>query len=605
MNTMKAHSTEMFGKKIGSSCVWRASGVVSAQMCESSPDSCEGCPIYTRLGKAASHRQTQFFGRDYFDSCSVNACAVPGQSCPFAGPCMANWSRTNTPALRMLTMIGIGALSIGENASLIQQTTRRTGLHADLVSRVFQLRNLVMLGPESGLSPSDLALFTAEEQFAMVAAASFLDCLDSLDVAAFAEAMMERVLQHGNGSPSLSVKHDPPDLRETLLALQGLAVLDVLPAFDIEILGEIHAGMAALPYPSMALAQMALALQRAIQPATFKSPALEQRTVERAATLVTFADWLMGSVYDGQPVTFPELASAVIVTRTLGAVPDDGAIPAGRLLKAELLRMVGNERLDMSGAHSLLAGIVASGVKLDPDERTAFSRAVVLSFQAHFTKLGDMRADPVSLIAYLGADNLVRDRSQFAAIASMEAPEVEADPALLGCELPVDRFYTRGHTWMHPSRDGALRVGLDDLAGHLIGQVDAIEMPEPGSQLRRGKPALRLIRGGESVDVCAPMDGEVVLVNQAIIDAPGILPDQPYDGGWLLSIRPKVSGGSLSGLLFGENAREWQTTEARRLQEMFQGDMATAADGATLARDALATIPGVRWSKVLRAFLTP
>jgi hypothetical protein len=36
---------------------------------------------------------------------------------------------------------------------------------------------------------------------------------------------------------------------------------------------------------------------------------------------------------------------------------------------------------------------------------------------------------------------------------------------------------------------------------------------------------------------------------------------------------------------------------------MFQGGMATAADGAKLARDALAGIPGVRWSKVLRKFL--
>ncbi|MCK4355620.1 hypothetical protein KAW44_00900, partial [Candidatus Bipolaricaulota bacterium] len=60
---------------------------------------------------------------------------------------------------------------------------------------------------------------------------------------------------------------------------------------------------------------------------------------------------------------------------------------------------------------------------------------------------------------------------------------------------------------------------------------------------------------------------------------------------------------NLSGLMFGQNAHDWQRSEVVRLGRMFQDRIATAADGATLAHDALAGIPGVRWSKVLRKFL--
>jgi glycine cleavage system H protein len=377
----------------------------------------------------------------------------------------------------------------------------------------------------------------------------------------------------------------------------------VLSAFDINVLGEMHTIMATSRYTSTVMAQMALTVQRVIQPHTHRPPGLEPQTVERAATLVGFAGGLMGKVYNGLVVTPSELAAAVIVARVLGAVSEGGAEPAGRVLMDEMLHMAAAGPLDLARAQPLLAGIAASGLDPRSDERTALSRAVLRSFQARFRKLGDMRADPVSLLACLGSDNLVREGDQFKALACVQAPAVELDPELLGCELPADRFYCRGHAWVQPGRDGFVRVGLDDLAAHLVGHIDAVQMPDPGKHLRRGKPALRLIRNGESVEVCSPMNGEVMVVNQSVVDSPEVLPDRPYGDGWLLAMRPATAEEDLSGLMSGRTAREWQRGEARRLSDMFQGKVATAADGATLARDALNGIPGVRWSKVLRKFL--
>jgi glycine cleavage system H protein len=593
------------GRRKKDGCIWRSSGVVSSQMCESRPEDCAGCPVDTALTKVASHKQRYFFSKDFFDQCFVNACAVPGRPCPFAGPCMANWSRTNAAASRVLTIMGIGRLAIGTNASLIQQVSRRNGLYVDLLSRLFELRNLRKISPDEKLTPDDLNLRTMEDQFALVASASFLDRLDLLDLEEFAESMLKKgLLPHGLLN-SVSRERTWDERWDALRAIQGLAILDVVSAFDINVLRELHDAIATSRYFSMTMAQTALIVQRILQSHTYMPVSLTNETVERAAILISFADGLLDKVYNGLLVTPSELAAAVGIGRVLEAVPEDGVFHAGRVLTDEMLRMIDAGTLDAAVAQRILAGIVTSGLVLTPSERTLISKAVLRSFQGQFKKLGDMRANPASLLAVMGADNLVRDADQFEALAYAEVPkeEEELDPALLGCEMPSDLFYYRGHSWVRSEKDDSVRVGLDDLAAHLIGNVDAVEMPKPGEKLRRGKPALRLIRDGESVKVYSPMDGEVMVVNQSVVDAPRVLSTQPYDDGWLLTIRPRVSEDNLSRLMFGQNAHNWQRGEVVRLGRMFQDRIATAADGATLAHDALAGIPGVRWSKVLRNFL--
>ena len=599
----KAAKTE--GRKRKGSCIWQSSGMVSSQMCESHPEDCAGCPVDTALTKVGSHKQRYFFSEDFFDQCFVKACAIPGRACPFAGPCMANWSRTNTAAARVLTIMGIGRLSAGTNASLIQQLSRRNGLHVDLLSRLFELRNLGKIPSDERLTPDDLELNTIEEQFALVASASFLDRLELLDLWAFAESMLRNALLPHGLANSVSEERTWDERWGALRAIQGLAVLDVVSAFDINLLKELHDAIATSRYSSMTMAQMALIVQRILQPHTYMSVSLTNDTLERAATLISFASGLLGKVHNGVSITPSELAAAVGIGRVLDVVPEDGILYAGRVLTNEMLRMIDTDSLDMASAQSILTGIAASGSVLTPSERTSISKAVLSSFQGQFKKLGDMRADPVSLLTIIGADNLVRDADQFEALAYAELPEEidELDPELLGCEMPSDLFYYRGHSWLRSEKDDSVRVGIDDLAAHLIGNVDAVEMPEPGAKLQQGKPALRLIRNGKSVEVCSPMDGEVIVVNRSVVDVPRVLSAQPYDDGWLLRIRPQVSKDNLSKLMFSENAHNWQRSEVVRLNEMFQDKIATAADGATLAHDALAGISGVRWSKVLRKFL--
>jgi glycine cleavage system H lipoate-binding protein len=397
------------------------------------------------------------------------------------------------------------------------------------------------------------------------------------------------------------------ELWDAFRAIQGLAILDVLATFDHKVLSDLQRSIASVRYGTLPLAQMALTAQRVLQPITRLPVRVEPGTAERAATAVGFAEALLGKTFEHLMVTPTEIGAGIIVGRVAKVVNDEAAAAAGRVLVREVQRAIAEERLDLPQAQILLSGIVASGCVMAPEERVALAGAVRQSFQATFQRVGNMAGAPVAFLAHLGTDNLIHEPDRFQALASLEASaaekEAEKDSALLGVAMPQDLFYYGGHAWIRPATDGTVRIGLDDFIGRLIGHVDSVEMPRKGAHLRQGRTALRLVRGGEAVEIPSPIDGDVMLINRAVIDAPTNVATDPYGTGWLLAIKPKQVERDLPRLRFGEAAVAWQKSEVGRLREIAQGSMATAADGGTLAHDALSGIPGARWAEILAKFL--
>lgn len=590
-------------------CVWWGAAVVPRRVCETRPEDCAGCPVEGALARVATRKQKDFFPRDYFDQCSVHACAVPDRPCPYAPPCMATWSRTPPAASRILSMMGVGTLSLGVNSSLVQQLSRRVGLHADLVARTGELRAAGKLAPRGKLGPGDLGLRTVEETLSMVAAAAFLDCMDTLDLPALAEALFVGGLGRHGIPGSFSEDRTGEELWDAYRATLGLAILDVVPMLEPQLLGQAQAAIGSIRHESLALALAGLSVQRCLQPITKRPVRLDAGAVERAATLVGFAGHLLGRTYGDLAVTPAELAAAIVIGRSRRIVSDEAAASAGRVLTDNVLAAIRSALPDAARLGPALAGITASACRIEPNERAELAAAVRRSYQERFQRAGDLRTDVVSLLGHLGADNLVREPDRFDEMIGAEKPAaaaVERDGALLGCSMPADLFYFRGHAWIRPEAAGTVRIGIDDLVARLAGAVDSIGMPKTGARVRQGKPVVRLGRAGETVDVLSPIDGEVVAVNRAVVDSPGSMTTDPYGAGWLVMVRPVAAESNLPQLMFSDAAIAWQKGEATRLAGMFQGTAGpTAADGATLAHDPLARIPGVRWSRVLREFLKP
>jgi len=122
-----------------------------------------------------------------------------------------------------------------------------------------------------------------------------------------------------------------------------------------------------------------------------------------------------------------------------------------------------------------------------------------------------------------------------------------------GCELPDDLYYeVEDNVWARREEDGTLVVGMTAYACSLSGQIVAFTSKKVGKVVER-KRSLSTVESGKWVGpVKAPVGGEIVAVNEALLDDPGVINADPYGAGWLLRIKPTDWEGECGFLVSGE-----------------------------------------------------
>ena len=102
---------------------------------------------------------------------------------------------------------------------------------------------------------------------------------------------------------------------------------------------------------------------------------------------------------------------------------------------------------------------------------------------------------------------------------------------------PEDRKYTKEHEWVKVEGDLAL-VGITDFAQDQLGDVVYVELPKVGDRVEMMKPFGVIESVKTASDLYAPVTGEVIEVNAQVVDEPQVVNDAPYQGGWLIKVRP-------------------------------------------------------------------
>jgi glycine cleavage system H protein len=98
--------------------------------------------------------------------------------------------------------------------------------------------------------------------------------------------------------------------------------------------------------------------------------------------------------------------------------------------------------------------------------------------------------------------------------------------------------YTEEHEWLKLDGDVAT-VGITRHAANLLGDVVFVQLPEVGAALAKGDGAAVVESVKAASDVYAPVAGEVVEVNQAIVDDPAIINADPQGAGWFFKLKLK------------------------------------------------------------------
>lgn len=103
--------------------------------------------------------------------------------------------------------------------------------------------------------------------------------------------------------------------------------------------------------------------------------------------------------------------------------------------------------------------------------------------------------------------------------------------------IPSDYRYTKTHEWVRDEGDGVVAVGITDHAQELLGDLVFVELPEVGAELAAGDECAVVESVKAASDVYCPVSGEVVEINEALVDAPETINTDPYDAGWMFKLK--------------------------------------------------------------------
>lgn len=111
--------------------------------------------------------------------------------------------------------------------------------------------------------------------------------------------------------------------------------------------------------------------------------------------------------------------------------------------------------------------------------------------------------------------------------------------------VPDDRMYTDEHEWVRIEDENGEqigRVGVTDFAASELGDVVFVELPEVGSEYSQKDPVGTIESVKAVADLFLPVSGEIVAVNEAVVDNPELVNSDPLEEGWLVKVRLAETG---------------------------------------------------------------
>jgi len=102
--------------------------------------------------------------------------------------------------------------------------------------------------------------------------------------------------------------------------------------------------------------------------------------------------------------------------------------------------------------------------------------------------------------------------------------------------FPDDLLYSREHVWVRVDGNMAT-IGITDYAQEKLGEAISIELPDADPYIERDEPFGTIETSARGViDLISPVSGEVLSVNEDLLDDIGIVNTDPHDTGWMIIV---------------------------------------------------------------------
>jgi len=101
----------------------------------------------------------------------------------------------------------------------------------------------------------------------------------------------------------------------------------------------------------------------------------------------------------------------------------------------------------------------------------------------------------------------------------------------------AERKFTKEHEWVEKS-DQIIIVGITEFAQDQLGDIVSIELPQVASSFKQNDVMVIIDSVKASSDIYCPVDGEIIEINEKLLEHPELINQSPYEEGWIVKIKP-------------------------------------------------------------------
>ena len=97
--------------------------------------------------------------------------------------------------------------------------------------------------------------------------------------------------------------------------------------------------------------------------------------------------------------------------------------------------------------------------------------------------------------------------------------------------------FADSHEWVKDNGDGTVTIGISEHAQEMLGDVVFVDLPDTGDEIEAGESFSLVESVKAASDICAPISGEIVEINEELEDSPELINEESYEGGWIVKVK--------------------------------------------------------------------
>jgi glycine cleavage system H lipoate-binding protein len=184
--------------------------------------------------------------------------------------------------------------------------------------------------------------------------------------------------------------------------------------------------------------------------------------------------------------------------------------------------------------------------------------------------------------------------------AGPQAPRLQR---AYGFSIPEGYCFHPGHTWVMKESGENARVGIDSFATNLLGKIDHIDVMGLNRWVRQGQKLVSIRCGDKTFELASPVEGVITAINKDVVEDPGVVARDPYQGGWLAIVKSPDLAINQKNLVQGGMVAPWLQNSVTRLNGMLPQLAPTmAADGGLPVEGLLTRVSAEKREELVKEF---